>query len=176
VFVHARGRRGILQESPDEGDIREEIVSVAAVGGGGGGPGVLVQEVPYDGDVAGVEQVPDVAADVAVAAAAAGGVVVVIAAQEVSNDGDVVEAEGIVATIAIAVATQETTNDGDILQTEGSAIVVVAVAVAVGGAITAEEIPDDRNVVQVEVPDDGDVVEDALRGGGREGAGREESD
>ena len=75
--------------------------------------------------------------------------------------------------IAIAVATQETTDDGDILQTEG---VVVAVAVAAGGAVTAEEIPDDGNVVQVEVPDDGDVVEDALRGGGGEGAGREESD
>ena len=99
MLVHARGLRGILQESPDEGDIREEIVVSVAVGGGGG-PGVLVQEVPDDGDVAGVEQVPDVAADVAVAAAAGGGgVVVVIAAQEVSNDGDVVEAEGIVATV-----------------------------------------------------------------------------
>ena len=82
MLVHARGLRSILQESPDDGDIREEIsvaVAVAvAVGGGAAGPGVLVQEVPHNGNVVQTES-----ASVAIAARAG----VVRAAQEVSDDG-----------------------------------------------------------------------------------------
>ena len=84
--------RGILQESPDDGDIREEISVAVAVGGGAAGPGVLVQEVPDNGNVVQTES-----ASTAAAAAARAGVV--RAAQEVSDDGDAVEAEGAAATV-----------------------------------------------------------------------------
>ena len=78
---------GILQESPNDGDVGEEVA--IAIAAAGGGSGVAIKEVPDDGNVVGVEQV-------AGAAAAAGGVA--IAAEEAPDDRDVGEVEAAAAT------------------------------------------------------------------------------
>ena len=77
---------GILQESPNDGDVGEEVAVAIAVGGSGvATPGVGAKEVSDDGNVVGVEQVAGAAA------AAAGSVVV--AAEEASHDRDAGEIE-----------------------------------------------------------------------------------
>ena len=74
--------------------------------------------------------------------------------------------------IPVAIAAQEITNNGDVVQIESSSTATVAVAVA--DAITTEEVSDDGDVVEVEVSDDGEVVEEALRGRCREDRARGE--
>ena len=81
---------GILQESPNDGDVGEEVaIAIVATGGG---PGVGVEEVPDDGNVVGVEQVAGAAAAVAGSVA--------IAAEEPSDDRDIGEVEATTATVS----------------------------------------------------------------------------
>ena len=74
--------------------------------------------------------------------------------------------------IPVAIAAQEVTNNGDVVQIESASASTVTVTVA--DAITAEEVSDDGDAVEVEVSDDGEVVEEALRGGRREDRARGE--